>query len=165
MNYKYKGFTLIELMIVVAIIGILASIALPPYQIYVQRAEMTEAISLSSMARDHITDYYRQFNDFPENNQEAGIPEPDKLIGNRVTRIEVEKGAIHITMGNKASKVFKDKVFTYRPAVVSGSPQSPISWLCGYDEPVTGMQAVGENKTNIEIDLLPANCRSRKKSN
>ena len=62
-------------------------------------------------------------------------------------------------MGNKASKPLKGKILSFRPAVVTGSPQSPIAWLCGYDEPVTGMQAVGDNKTDLEKEYLPAACR------
>jgi type IV pilus assembly protein PilA len=45
-----------------------------------------------------------------------------------------------------------------RPAVVIGSPASPISWLCGADEPVEGMKAIGENKTDINEGFVPANC-------
>lgn len=154
-----KGFTLIELMVVVAIIGILASVALPSYQVYVQRSEVVEALSMAGTIRENVGNYYVEKLAFPANNDTAGVPEPDKLIGNRITQVVVEQGAIHVTLGNKASKPLHGKVLTFRPAVVNGSPQSPISWLCGFDEPVEGMQAIGENKTNIEKDFLPAVCR------
>jgi len=49
-----------------------------------------------------------------------------------------------------------------RPAVVTGSPASPISWLCGFDEAVTGMEAIGKNKTDIDEGLVPSSCGSQK---
>ena len=158
---KVAGFTLIELMVVVTIIGILASIAIPNYQNYIQRTEMIDALSMASEIKTHITEYHKEQLAFPVDNKMAGVPAPELLINNRVTRTVVESGAIHITLGNKAAKLQHGKVLTFRPAVVTGSPTSPISWLCGYDEPVKGMQAIGINKTDIADELLPSACRAR----
>ncbi|NYZ67482.1 pilin [Endozoicomonas sp. SM1973] len=156
-----KGFTLIELMIVISIIGILSTIAIPEYQDYVRRSEVAEAISLVATARDRVTQYYNDRKEFPINNQDAGLPKPDKMIGNRVVSIEVVNGAIYVTLGNKIGNPLKGKVLTFRPAVVKGSPVSPISWLCGYDYAVDGMEAIGENKTDITNEYLPSVCRKR----
>lgn len=156
---RIKGFTLIELMVVVAIIGILSSIALPAYQVYVQRSEVVEALSMAGTIRENVTNYYVEELDFPANNQAAGVPEAKFLIGNRITSVVVESGAIHVTMGNKASVPLKGKVLSFRPATVINSPKSPIAWLCGYDEPVNGMKVIGSNKTDIEKEFLPAACR------
>ncbi|EAR09008.1 pilin [Reinekea blandensis] len=154
-----KGFTLIELMIVVAIIGVLASVALPAYQVYVQRSEVVEALSMAATIRENVTNYYVEELEFPTDNETAGVPAANFLIGNRITGVVVESGAIHVTLGNKASAPLQGKVLSFRPAAVVGSPASPIAWLCGYDEPVNGMQAVGTNKTDLEKEFLPAACR------
>ena len=155
---RNRGFTLMELMVAVAIVAILATIAMPSYLHQRQRNDVAKALRVAKYIRDDVTDYYSTNLSFPSNNSEAGVPEPELLIGNKITRMEIEDGAIHITLGNKVSKPLQDKIISMRPAIVIGSPASPISWLCGSDEPVSGMEAVGKNKTDISISLMPASC-------
>lgn len=70
---KQKGFTLIELMIVIAILGILAAIAIPTYQDYMKRAKVSEAINMVSSGKAAVASYYQAHKQFPTNNTEAGV--------------------------------------------------------------------------------------------
>lgn len=153
------GFTLIELMVVVSIIGILAGIALPSYQAYTVRAQIAEALTLAGELQGEIKDAYKHSGRFPPDNRAAGLPAATHLIGNYVERIDVTDGALHIRLGNKASKHIAGKVLTLRPLVVLESAASPMSWSCGNAKPPKGMKAVGDNRTDVEREFLPYACR------
>ncbi len=157
---KKKGFTLIELMIVVSIIGILASISLPNYANYIISAKLTEGLTFAAELKPAIKAYYKQHGYFPENNAMAGLPPKTLLISNYISQVEIIKGAIHITFGNKINAQLKDKILTIRPQYIAESPLTPISWLCGYDKVIPQMQVAGENKTTIKRQFLPSSCRS-----
>jgi type IV pilus assembly protein PilA len=156
---RSPGFTLIELMIVVAIIGILAAIAIPAYQSYTIRAQVTEAFSLASELKSPIQEFRKEHGQLPATNYAAGIPEADKLIGNYVTRVQVADGAISVTFGNFVNKLVDGKRLTLQPIVVTGSPASPMSWRCGYHGIPRGMEAVGNNQTDVDRKFLPGMCR------
>jgi len=158
-NRIQKGFTLIELMIVVSIIGILAAVAIPSYQSYTTQAQLAEAMIIVGELKGSVADYYKQTGSFPDNNEAAGIPEPQHLLGNYVKSIELLEGAFHIKLGNKVNKMLDGKTLTIRPIVVTGSPSSPFSWSCGNASIPDGMEPVGDNNTDIEKSMLTAPCR------
>ncbi|EPI6285003.1 pilin, partial [Neisseria gonorrhoeae] len=99
MNTLQKGFTLIELMIVIAIVGILAAVALPAYQDYTARAQVSEAILLAEGQKSAVTEYYLNHGTWPENNDSAGVASPPSNIkGKYVESVTVENGVVTAKM-------------------------------------------------------------------
>ena len=156
---KSKGFTLIEIMVVVAIIAILAMMALPSPDPAIARKQVVESLELVEDYKKLIAFYHKSTQVFLKDNKEAGIPAADKLLGNYVDRIDLKDGAFHVHFGNKAHNNIKNKTLSIQPIMVKGSPESPISWICGKAAVPAGMQAAGENKTDVELKDLPLNCR------
>jgi type IV pilus assembly protein PilA len=152
------GFTLLEMLFILVIIAILATIAMPSFSSKVARAQISESIDLIKTLKDSVALFYVAQQKFPRNNLEAGVPKPEFLIGNYVQRIDVINGGFHIVFGNKVPKDVANKILSIRPMVVDGSPESPISWLCGNSRVPDGMIVIGENKTDLPVDLLPINC-------
>ncbi len=141
MKKTQQGFTLIELMIVVAIIGILAAIAIPAYQDYTIRAKVSEGLNLASGAKAAVTEYYQDKGSFPSDNATAGLPAATDIKGNNVSKVEVgQNGVITITYSGGGTNL-NGKTVTLTPAVNNGS----ISWTC----------AAG----TLAAKYLPSSCR------
>lgn len=154
------GFTLIELVIVAVIIGILSAIAIPAYQTYTLRAQVSEALSSTSSARHAISNYYKYTGKFPIDNFASGLPKPDDMTGKYIQNITVADGAIHVRFIESPSQL-ASKIVTLRPVYTEGAPTAPIHFVCGYAKPKNTLQkATGENKTDIDKNWLPTACRS-----
>ncbi|MES2675889.1 MAG: prepilin-type N-terminal cleavage/methylation domain-containing protein [Pseudomonadota bacterium] len=155
-----RGFTLIEMLVVLAIIAILSLLALPSAEPTVARKQVLESLDLIEDYKKGVVVYFKATLNFPKDNLAAGMPKPEFLIGNFVNKIELQQGGFHIYFGGKAHPAIKDKILTVRPVVVKGSPQSPISWICGYSVVPEGMLAASANKTTVEFKYLPISCRN-----
>ncbi|ENX8856776.1 pilin, partial [Neisseria gonorrhoeae] len=105
MNTLQKGFTLIELMIVIAIVGILAAVALPAYQDYTARAQVSEAILLAEGQKSAVTEYYLNNGEWPKDNDSAGVASASKIIGKYVKQVEVKNGVVTAAANDKDKEI------------------------------------------------------------
>ncbi|ENW7992022.1 pilin [Neisseria gonorrhoeae] len=156
MNTLQKGFTLIELMIVIAIVGILAAVALPAYQDYTARAQVSEAILLAEGQKSAVTEYYLNNGIWPENNGDAGVASSSSIKGKYVKEVKVANGVVTATMNSTGvNKEIKGKRLSLWGRRENGS----VKWFCG--QPVTRAKADADaaGKDKIDTKHLPSTCR------
>ncbi|HEZ5556587.1 TPA: pilin [Neisseria meningitidis] len=151
MNTLQKGFTLIELMIVIAIVGILAAVALPAYQDYTARAQVSEAILLAEGQKSAVTEYYLNHGEWPGNNSSAGVATSADIKGKYVEKVEVKNGVVTATMlSSGVNKEIQGKKLSLWAKRQNGS----VKWFCG--QPVT------RNDTNAKDDAVTADADGKK---
>ncbi len=142
MNAQQRGFTLIELMIVIAIIGILAAIAIPAYQNYVVRSQVAEGLALADGTKGAVWDFESNTGRWPANNGSAGTAKNTSISGNYVSQVDVSVGVIAVTFGGpKVNKAIANQVLQLSPVTTPGS----IPWTC--------------KSATIANQYLPTTCR------
>ncbi len=160
------GFTLIELMIVVAIIGILAAIAIPAYQDYTIRAQVTEGINMGALAKTPITDAFMSSGEAPANRSEAGLTlNATDTQGKYVTSVDVNSGVLVVAFGNDANAQITGLTFTLTPYETNGLG---VVWRCGSAPAPVGLSLMGASgggnaasyvAPTVPPQYLPASCR------
>ena len=151
-----NGFTLIELMIVVAIIGILATISIQAYQDYTIRSQVTEGLSLAASIKTSASEYFQDRGTWPTNNASLGA---DNISGKYVTSIVANNGSIDIQYGNQANATISGAVLSLRPAV---NNNGDIAWVCGKRPAPAGHTTAGVDATTFTastLKFLPSNCK------
>lgn len=169
MRSLQKGFTLIELMIVVAIIGILAAIAIPAYQDYTIRAQVTEGLNLASAMKAAVAESFANDGAWPVDLVDAGIVDAANAAtpptGKYVTGIQIDNGTVNITYGDQANAAIATQVLSLRPNL---SGNMDVVWVCGaaavpttVQDAVNGVPAVvaGAQVTTVISKYLPSVCR------
>lgn len=154
MKNVQKGFTLIELMIVVAIIAILAAIAIPQYQNYIIRTQVSEGMNLADGAKTAVSEYYNNKGTWPGANGSAGLATNTSINGKYVSKVDVAGGAIVATFSNtapqEANKSINGATIVLSPFDSSGT----ITWNC------KAASVAGKKQTTYVPDAyLPTACR------
>lgn len=168
MKTLQKGFTLIELMIVVAIIGILAAIAIPAYQDYTIRAQISEGMTLAASAKAAVAESYLNRGEAPVNRFAAGMSAAaGDTSGKYVDQVNVTNGTITIRYGNDANQSIDQETISLTPyETADGS----VVWRCGYALAPTGLSLMGTSgggnasayvppSAGMDPRFVPAACR------
>jgi len=165
MNYsdKTQGFTLIELMLVISIIGILAAVAIPAYTDYLRRAKVAESLQLITGIKKNIADYYAWHGEIPADNQALNLPAPAQLRGNYTKSIEIKQGSLHIQYfdADRLGHATEEAVLSLRLSLPKQQlTAQTLIWVCGYAQPLPDFAMVDENRTNLNPAYLPDTCQA-----
>jgi type IV pilus assembly protein PilA len=166
---QHDGFTLIELMIVVAIIGILAAIAIPAYQTYTIRAQVSEGLYMAASGKATIAEAFINTGEAPENRLAAGMtPNATDTNGKYVESVAVDNGVLVLTFGHDANELIEGLILTITPYE---TPDLSVVWRCGAAAVPTGADGdlvpIGTGSDNPAVyipptvpnEYLPTSCR------
>jgi type IV pilus assembly protein PilA len=162
MRSVQKGFTLIELMIVVAIIGILAAIAIPAYQDYTVRAQVTEGLNLADAVKTGVAEFYANTGSWPTAMSEMGYSTDPS--GKYATDLVVTNGSIQITYGGESNANIAGSTLILQPRL---SQNGDVVWLCAQNvptgvtlvDPSSGAASPAATASTVADKYLPQSCR------
>ena len=156
-----RGFTIVEMMVVVGVVAILALMMIPTYHERFVRDQVNEALPLAEIAKRPVAAAWTVAQALPADNAAAGLPPGEKIVSDLVSSVAVEAGAVHVTFGNRANNLLQGKTLTLRPAVVEDAPVVPVTWVCGFAAAPDKMKLKGPNRTSVPPGYLPLRCQSR----
>ncbi len=159
MRRAAAGFTLIEMVFVLGIVAILAMMTLPLYIDRNVQLQVKEGLAFAEFMQRGVSTAYAATGILPKDNAAAGLPAPEKVIGNYIVSGTVTDGVLTLVFGNLAVSNIRGKKVTLRPAYVADTPQVPVSWICASGKVPNGLAVAGNNATDIPEQWLPAACR------
>ena len=157
---KEQGFTLIELMIVVAIIGILAAVAIPSYHKYVIRSKFSEPMLLAKPIQEQLIEYYQRWGEFPKDGEQAGLGKMATYTGAHTKEFRIQEGVIEFIVELGKSSY---RGWIHAAVVNTQDPKTVVTWLCMQKNPPPGFRLIGKynpsNHDPIPKESSPTVCQ------